>query len=126
VGCNTLGYVYGVTHPKMPGYIKIGRTRRLKKRLSSYNTADPHRQYRYAFCLAVPDMYQAERMAHDKLDGARVEGTEWFRIAPADAKALISAFNYGEDSADDGGHGSLGGAAPGEVRHRVADGLVST
>ena len=48
------GYVYVISNPSYPGLYKIGMTTNLYKRLSSYQTYDPHRKFKienYAFVL---------------------------------------------------------------------------
>lgn len=84
------GVVYGVIHPRFPGYTKIGKAVSAKRRLAQYDTGDPLRQYEMAFAIEVPDRHLAEIRAHRLLDGYRLPGLgEWFRIHHDEAFNLI-------------------------------------
>lgn len=85
------GFIYGVIHPKFPGYTKIGRTVNVNKRLSTYNTGDPKRRYQLAFAVECKDAFATEIEAHQRLDGFRMAGTEWFAVHPTDAHHIIEA-----------------------------------
>lgn len=91
------GYVYGVTHPAWPGHVKIGKTTLPKKRLSNYNAGCPHRMFKYAFKIAVANCHAAEAAAHNRLLTWNVAGTEWYRIHPDDAFALLACLPQKED-----------------------------
>ena len=84
------GFIYGVTHPAFPGYVKIGHTNSPRARLQKYNTGCPHRAYELAFTIFVTDQYAAEQLAFKRLAGSRIHGTEWFAIHPQDAFNLLS------------------------------------
>ena len=89
---NTLiepGYLYGITHPSWPGFIKIGKARFPERRLRTLNTGDPYRRYQLQFTILCPNYHLAELAAHRVLNGYRVENTEWFQIHPDDALELI-------------------------------------
>lgn len=43
------GYLYIITNSSYEGYVKIGITENIDKRLSTYQTADPHRKYKIVF-----------------------------------------------------------------------------
>lgn len=90
------GYVYGVTHPKFPGFVKIGRANSPRARLQKYNTGCPHRAYELAFSLFVLDQFRSEQIAHKRLAGARLPGTEWFAIHPQDAFNLVRSITENE------------------------------
>lgn len=94
------GYIYGVTHPSFPGYVKIGKASRPRKRLQQYNTGCPNRSYELAFTLLVADQHLAERVAQRRLAGSRVKGTEWFAIHPQDAFNLLSNLSESADNDD--------------------------
>jgi hypothetical protein len=83
------GHIYGIVHPQFPGYVKIGKASSVARRLSQYNTGDPYRRYDVAFVITAKNYHRAELIAHRLLNGYRVLGTEWFRIAPEEACALI-------------------------------------
>lgn len=83
------GWLYGVVHLDKPGYLKIGKTKNPAKRLSTYNTGCPERAYRMPWSIHVPDYTLAEAAAHRALEGFRVDNTEWFRVFPSDALAVI-------------------------------------
>ena len=87
----TPGFIYGVVHPKFPGYVKIGRTNNVRARLAQYNTGCPKRRYQLAFAVECLDAFRAEIEAHTRLDGFRMAGTEWFAVHPTDAHHLIEA-----------------------------------
>jgi hypothetical protein len=47
------GFLYLISNPAFPGYIKVGITKNLNQRLASYQTYDPFRRFKvehYAFC----------------------------------------------------------------------------
>lgn len=87
----TPGFIYGVVHPKFPGYVKIGRTNNVNKRLTQYNTGCPKRRYALAFAVECNDAFATEIEAHRRLDGFRMAGSEWFNIHPDDAHHTIEA-----------------------------------
>ena len=84
------GYVYLLTNPAWAGYTKVGAARSLARRLSSYNTGSPHRDYAYRFGWLTPDRYRDEAMAHGCLAGFRVGQSEWFRVDPHDAYLILN------------------------------------
>lgn len=85
------GVVYGLIHPRFPGYTKIGKAVSGKRRLAQYDTGDPLRQYAFAFTIEVSDRHRAELRAHRILDGYRLPGPgEWFRIHHDEAFNLIN------------------------------------
>lgn len=90
---HSLGFIYGVTHPRFPGYVKVGKARSAAQRLRQYNTGCPHRAYELAFAIVVPNMHEAEQRAFRRLRGSRVEGTEWFAIHPQDAFNLLTSLS---------------------------------
>ena len=49
------GFIYGISNPAFPGYYKIGITQDLDKRLASYQTYDPHRQFKVEHYRFVED-----------------------------------------------------------------------
>jgi hypothetical protein len=83
------GYVYGITHPEHPGYIKIGKTRNVRRRLGQYQTADPFRRYKLEFSIFSNSYHAAELRAHALLRGFRHQNTEWFQVSPDDAFNML-------------------------------------
>ncbi len=65
--------------------MKIGSARFLSRRLGSYQTGSPHRDYQYVGAVHVQDRHAAEFVLHEELQGYRLIGTEWFRLSPEDA-----------------------------------------
>lgn len=85
----TNGWVYVVSNPAWPGYSKVGHARRLERRLGSYNTSSPFRDFVVEYAVYTADRLSLEREVHDRLNGLRVDG-EWFRIHPEDAQQILS------------------------------------
>lgn len=51
---NTIGYVYAITNPAFPGWIKIGASCDAETRLNQYQTYSPYRDYalvKYVMCM---------------------------------------------------------------------------
>ena len=121
---NTLiepGYLYGITHPSWPGFIKIGKARFPERRLRTLNTGDPYRRYQLQFTILCPNYHLAELVAHRVLNGYRVENTEWFQLHPDDALELLKTAWRTDERIGDIRHARLGRSAQAEIRHRVAD-----
>lgn len=81
------GYVYAIISPAYPGYVKLGHTKSLGKRLVTMNTASPYRDFSVAHAVFVERRVSAERQLLAECRGLRVEGTEWFRMHWQDARA---------------------------------------
>jgi hypothetical protein len=60
-GITTSGFVYCISNPSFPGFIKVGITKDVKKRLSSYQTYDPHRAYKLETYRFVQDKKKTEK-----------------------------------------------------------------
>jgi hypothetical protein len=70
-------YVYIVTHPCYPGWIKIGRAFNPKARLSSYNTGCPHRNYEMIYSKKTELVSHIETFFYKNIEG---NGHEWFKV----------------------------------------------
>lgn len=82
-------YLYIITHPKFPGWIKLGRTSNLASRLTTYNTGCPFKEYKYEYYIEIllPVIYNVEQ--HFKIN-VHSNGYEWFEISVDDAIKLIN------------------------------------
>lgn len=69
------GFVYCVSNPSFVGYVKIGISKDIKKRLASYQTYDPHRAYKIETYSFVEDKRALERelLNHYKVSTDRGE-----------------------------------------------------
>lgn len=94
------GYIYGITHPSHPGFIKIGKTRNVRRRLGQYQTADPLRRYKLEFAIFSHSYHAAEDRAHRLLRGFRHLNTEWFRVSTEDAWNLLANLKEPDNERD--------------------------
>ena len=86
------GFVYVITHPAFPGYVKIGRAYNPESRLRQYQTGCPHRGYELYAAIYFEDCYMAEKEIHARLDESYRNGAlgEWFNISPFLARHNIN------------------------------------
>lgn len=84
------GYLYVITNPAWPGFVKIGRSTNATSRFRTYQTASPHRDYRLFYVRWFPDVCRAERTFRHLFNGHAVNG-EWHLMHPEDAAHLIDA-----------------------------------
>jgi len=78
------GYVYVITNPAWDGYYKIGLTINLSKRLSTYQTASPLRDYSFLTTKSVDDMHIAERKVLEELKKFYDVKGEWVVASKAE------------------------------------------
>jgi hypothetical protein len=89
----TVGYIYVLVNPSIPGMVKIGKTKRhpeSRAREMSQSTGLPT-AHSVAFKVRVSDIDLAERIAHRSLASSRVtRDREWFRASLERAKCVVS------------------------------------
>ena len=84
------GYIYVITNPDFPGFVKVGIAKNIKSRLGSYQTSSPRRNYKIEHKIFHPDCRQGERLAHEKLKMfALSRRNEWFEISLHMAISII-------------------------------------
>lgn len=76
-----MGFLYIITNPAFPGWIKIGTTKDLTKRLQTYQTSSPHRDYEIVFSMEHPEYQIAEKRLRDTLShfALRIRN-EWYEV----------------------------------------------
>lgn len=86
------GFVYVITHPAFPNYVKIGRAFDPESRLNGYQTGCPHRAYELYAAIYFEDCHWAEKEIHARLDESYRNGAlgEWFNISPFLARHNIN------------------------------------
>ncbi len=89
----TDGWVYVLSNPAWPGYVKVGSSLDARDRLRSYQTSSPFRDYSLECLVQVPDRRGFERALHTALEGHRVGNTEWFRAHPQDVRNILNDMN---------------------------------
>ena len=89
------GYVYIITNPAWPDWVKIGMAIDAEDRLNGYQTSSPMRDYQLEFSVKVSDRRKAETKAHKicKNMGVSNKG-EWFNM-PVDTAKLVLEQVYG-------------------------------
>ena len=76
------GYLYIVTNPVHPGFVKVGVTEDIKERLHVYQTSDPKRKYKMEFYIFHPDCYKAEKEIKKMMKFfAKSQRNEWFEVS---------------------------------------------
>lgn len=83
------GFVYCLTNESFPHRVKIGSAVDVESRLADAQTWDPHRCFRVAHAVFVPDRNATERLVHELLREYRLEG-EWFAVPLAQARAALT------------------------------------
>jgi len=89
------GWLYVVTNPKWPEWVKIGVTRDLTKRLSSYNTGAPISSvfYRYEYHRFHENARVIEHMIHTNMADSPLRGdsSEWYQMSIHEGREIIDA-----------------------------------
>jgi len=84
------GYVYILIHPKNIGWVKIGMTEDLDKRLSQFQTACPTRSFKYAHTKHFDNRRTAEAKAHVLAQKvATIRNNEWFEMSVEQAITIL-------------------------------------
>jgi predicted GIY-YIG superfamily endonuclease len=75
------GYVYVITNENFNGFCKVGVTIDIKKRLQSYQTSSPHRNFKIQHYIFHPDCYGAEERIRKLLKYFALSiKNEWYEI----------------------------------------------
>jgi predicted GIY-YIG superfamily endonuclease len=83
------GYIYILFNKHFKNWYKIGRTKNLDKRLQTYNTGAPLRDYEFIFSIKVSNM-GIEQEIHTKLIGLNyLNRNEWFKGNIKEIQKLI-------------------------------------
>lgn len=84
------GYLYIITNPAMPGWVKIGVTEDLNNRLHNYQTGDPNRSYKIEYYLKHPEYKIAEKKIKENMKMfAKSIKNEWFECSLLIAKTRL-------------------------------------
>jgi len=84
------GYLYIISNPAHPNFLKFGITEDIKSRLSTYNTGDPQRAYRVEYYIFHPKYKRAEMKIQEMLKYfAKSQKNEWAEISLAVARVRL-------------------------------------
>lgn len=88
------GFVYAITNPAWPGYVKIGSAFNAFDRLKSYQTSSPFRDFKMVRSIFVGDRIAYEKSLHTKFNC----DNEWAKI---DLQEVLTEFKIIEHQFDD-------------------------
>lgn len=80
------GYVYAISNPSWPGYLKIGCAIDVNDRLNSYQTSSPFRDYKLEDYYFVYDRKLEEARLHSQFPDRQ---HEWVQLSIADMKVIF-------------------------------------
>jgi len=85
------GYVYAITNPAWPGWVKIGMAIDANDRCNGYQTSSPFRDYSLEHMVLSNNRRKAEAQAHKAAakTAKEVRG-EWFKIDIEQAKTILN------------------------------------
>ena len=85
------GYVYILSNPAWPGWIKVGMAVDAQDRCNSYQTSSPFRDYTLHYSILCTDRRKDEQIAHKHLEGMSSERRgEWFKVPVDQAQESIT------------------------------------
>lgn len=76
------GYIYIMTNPAWDNWVKIGRAINLDKRLESYNTSSPFRDFKIEYSTQIFNPILIERYFFEKYGK---DNSEWFNLSVEEA-----------------------------------------
>jgi predicted GIY-YIG superfamily endonuclease len=84
------GYVYIISNPAWPKWIKLGITDNLEKRLSTYQTGDPNRAYKIEYFIEINNYKEIEKILWESIKPfAKKRLNEWYEIDKLVAKVRL-------------------------------------
>jgi len=92
------GYVYVITNPSWPDWVKIGMAIDAEDRLNGYQTSSPMRDYELVHAISTPDRLRAERVAHKAAAMCGERKGEWFKIDITEAVTILQHIKEAEDA----------------------------
>jgi len=92
------GYVYVITNPAWPEWVKIGMAIDAEDRLNGYQTSSPMRDYELVHAISTPDRARAERVAHKAAAMCGERKSEWFKIDTTEAVIILQHIKEAEDA----------------------------
>lgn len=85
------GYVYVITNPSWPEWVKVGMAIDAVDRLNSYQTSSPFRDYEIKYYVYCKDRRKSEGKAHKAVEAiSESRNSEWFKVSVEDAVECIS------------------------------------
>lgn len=85
------GYVYIITNPAWPDWVKIGMAIDAEDRCNGYQTSSPFRDYVLVHSVRTANRRKAEQDAHSKaVTVASGASGEWFKMSIQDAIEIIN------------------------------------
>ena len=84
------GYLYIITNDAFDGWVKVGTTENLTKRLHTYQTGDPFRRYNVVYSVHHPMYKEAEKKIKDVMKhfATDIKG-EWYQVDLEFAKSRL-------------------------------------
>ena len=85
------GYVYAITNPAWPGWVKIGMAIDADDRCNGYQTSSPFRDYVLEHVMVTNNRRVSEAQAHTAATkiAEEVRG-EWFKLSIEEAKDILN------------------------------------
>lgn len=84
------GFVYIISNPAHPGFLKVGVTQDIKARLNVYQTSDPKRKYKVEYYIFHPDCYRAEKEINEMMKHFALSiKNEWYEVDLGVAKVRL-------------------------------------
>lgn len=78
---STEGFIYIISNSNFPDFYKIGVTTDISKRLRTYQTSSPHRNFKVEHYIKHPDCYLAEQKIRENMKHfAKSIKNEWYEI----------------------------------------------
>ena len=87
------GYVYIISNPAYPGFLKFGITDNINKRLSTYQTSCPHRNYKVEYYIKHINYKQIEKELEKSMKYfVKQRKNEWVEISLDMAISLLNDY----------------------------------
>ena len=83
------GYVYAIESAAFPGFVKIGRTNNVKRRLEAINFSLPINQYELVASFSTYNAVMDEKLTQEHFKKFCFE-TEYFKISDDDKQQVIN------------------------------------